>query len=674
MRFGIRQRLIFLVFFGLFVTMSLIGTYRYFMEKRAILAGSRAHGEEICKLMSELATPLLQTSDFGGLNFMAQNFIHTPDAQEVTIADAGGRQLVRAARPSLDDQRIVIGPLPIMSDQTKLGEIRIAVYPLGLAARLKTFAAGALAELLFVFAILAVILFLSVSRTITGPVQELGTALKDVIDRKDFTRRVAAGRQDEIGALAGGVNYLIERIQQFVVDMTAIAARINELSPRIAADTREIRQNAELEATTAAAVTASVEQMSSSTQEVAESTDSLSTSAEETSSAILEMNASNTEVSRHTAELTNSVEEVTMSVTEMIAAIHEVAGHVETLSSAAEQTAASAIEIDASVREVERAAQESAKLSQLVSTDARDIGVTSIRGTTAAVDRIKQSVSRYSDLMTGLGRRSEEIGKILGVIVEVTERTNLLALNASILAAQAGEHGKGFAVVAEEIKALAERTAGSAQDISKLITAVQKETKEAVGAMDDSLAAVEEGVSRSKEAGAALDKILASSARSAETAAMIERAMTEQSRGIKQVSDAVANVKQMMRQIASATQAQSKGTEMILHASEGMRDIARRVRTAITEQERGGRQIAEAAENVTSRAGTIAAGAWEQRQISTQIAQSMGRIQDLPRQNVKRMEELATAVQTLGEQAELLNQELVTMTVAKNRADAGQLS
>ena len=97
------------------------------------------------------------------------------------------------------------------------------------------------------------------------------------------------------------------------------------------------------------------------------------------------------------------------------------------------------------------------------------------------------------------------------MIVEVTERTNLLALNASILAAQAGEHGRGFAVVAEEIKALADRTAGSAQDITKLITAVQKETKEAVAAMSDSLAAVEEGVQRSQEAGAALDKILASS-------------------------------------------------------------------------------------------------------------------------------------------------------------------
>ena len=674
MRIGIRQRLVFLIFLGLFATMSLIGTYRYFMEKRVIMASTGAHGEETCKLMAELATPLLLTSDFGGLHYMAQNFMHTPDAQEVMISDAGGRPLVQAAIPSLAEKRIFAGPFPILSDQAKLGEIRIAVYPADLDKRLKAYAVSALVEYLLIFVILAVLLTVSVSRTVTQPVQELGAALKDVIDRKDFTRRVDAQRNDEIGVLAGGVNYLIERLEQFVIDMSAIALRINELSPQIAAGTREVTQNADVEATTVATVTASVETISSSIQSVAESAESLSTSAEQASSAILEMNASNTEVARHTGELTGSVEEVTTSVMEMIAAIREVAGHVETLSSAAEESSASAIQIEATVREVERAAQESAKLSEQVSREARDIGVTSIRETTNAVGRIKESVERYSSFVTRLGKRSEEIGNILGVIVEVTERTNLLALNASILAAQAGEHGKGFSVVAEEIKALADRTAGSAQDIARLIAAVQKETKEAVAAMADSLTAVEEGVSRSQDAGAALDKILASSGRSAETANMIERAMAEQSRGIKQVSEAVGNVKQMMNHIASATQAQSKGSEMILTAAEGMRDIARQVKNAMTEQGRGGKQIAEAAENVTARAGMIAAGTREQRQVSRRILESMERIQDIPRQNMKLMEGLATAVKTLGEQVELLNKELVTMTVRSASIEGEQAS
>ena len=667
---GVRQRLIFLIFTGLFVTMGLNGTYRYFTEKRDILASTRVQGEQSVKLMADLAAPYLLTSDFSGLRFMAEHFMRTPDAQEATIVDGEGRQLVRLTASPLAEKRIVVGSRPIRSDTAKLGEVRIAVYPADLEGRLSAYALSALIEHLFLFLILAGILFLAVTRTITLPVKELGNALKEVIDNKDFTRRVEARGHDEIGDLAKGVNYLIARLEQFIVDMGAISTRINELSPTIASDARGVKKNSEAEAAAIQNVSSSVTEMSSSIQSIAESAESLSASAEETSSAILEMNASNQEVARHTAELTSSVEDVTTSVTEMIASIREVAGHIESLSSAAEETSASAVQIEATVREVERAAKESTGLSQQVSREAQDIGVKSIRETMSAIDTIKDTVGKYSGTVMRLGKRSEEIGKILGVIVEVTERTNLLALNASILAAQAGEHGKGFAVVAEEIKALADRTAGSAQDIGKLIASVQREAKEAVVAMSGSLTAVDEGVQRSKEAGAALDKILASSNRSAEMATMIERAMTEQSRGIRQVSEAITNVKQMTAQIAGATHAQTKGTEMILAAAEEMRTIARRVRTAMVEQGRGGKQIAAAADNVTMRATTIAAGTREERLAISQIAESMERIQDLPRQNIKRVDGMASALKTLGEQAELLNQEIITMTVRRGHRDS----
>jgi methyl-accepting chemotaxis protein len=662
---GVRQRLIYLIFSGLFITMALIGTYRYIMEKRNIIANARIQGEQTGKLMAELAAPYLLTSDFSGLHYLAANFMHTDDAQEVTISDRDGRQLIQNAKPALEAKRILIGPLPIVWESTKLGEVRIAVYPAKMASRLRAYAVSALIEHLFIFIILAAILFYSVTRSITSPVQELSSTLTDMINRKDFTRRVDVGRQDEIGALSRGVNYLIEQLEQFIIEMNAISTRINDLSPTIASDTQEVRKNSEVEAGAIMSVSSSVSEMSSSIQSVADSAESLTTSADEVASAILEMNASNQEVARHTGELASSVEEVTTSVAQMIASIREVASHVESLSSAAEETSASAIEMEATVREVEGAAKESTKLSQQVSREAKDIGVRSIHETISAIDMIKDTVGKYSDLVTRLGMRSEEIGKILGVIVEVTERTNLLALNASILAAQAGEHGKGFAVVAEEIKALADRTAGSAQDISKLVKAVQKEAKDAVTAMSGSLTAVDEGVRRSREAGDALDKILESSNRSAEMATMIERAMTEQARGIKQVSEAVTNVKHMSVQISEATQQQTKGTEMIHHAAEGMRDIARQVKTAMTEQGRGGKQIGIAAENVTKRAGTIAAGTREQRQAMQQILGSMERIQDLPRENLKRMEGMAEAIKTLEEQAALLNRELVTMTVRK---------
>ena len=669
---GVRQKIAILIFSGLLVIMGMVGVYRYYMEKHNLIEATKTQGEEACKLMAQLAVPYLVTSDFGGLHAMVQHFIHTPNAQEITIIDREGRQIVHTTRPDMSDKRILIEPVQIVSDAVRLGEIRIAVYPAAMDRNLRASAYSTVIENVIIFLILVGTLLFTVTRSITQPLRAVVSALQEMIDRKDFSRRLIYASSDEIGKLSKGVNYLLEQLEQFIVKMGTISTRITELNPVIAVSTHEIKKNAEVEAEAVANASTSVAEMSSSIQSIAESAESLTASAEETSSAILEMNASHAEVARHSAELTSSVEDVTTSVTEMIASIREVATHVDSLSSAAEETSSSAIEIEATVREVERAASESTKLSQQVTVEAQDIGVRTIHETMSAIHTIKDAVQRYAGLVTQLGKRSEEIGKILGVIVEVTERTNLLALNASILAAQAGEYGKGFAVVAEEIKALADRTAGSAQDIAKLVSAVQKETKEAVTAMSESLTAVNEGVRRSQAAEVALNKILASSSRSAEMATMIERAMSEQARGIKQVSEAITNVKQMTEQIAGATQAQSKGTEMILHAAEEMRDIARRVKIATTEQERGGKQIAVAAENVTMRAGKIAAGTWEQQQAIQQILGSMERIKGLPHHTMKQMEGMGSAIKNLGEQSDLLRQEIASMTVRKRiRAKTG---
>ena len=107
-----------------------------------------------------------------------------------------------------------------------------------------------------------------------------------------------------------------------------------------------------------------------------------------------------------------------------------------------------------------------------------------IEKTILRMNNIREAVEVSARVINKLGERSEHIGKILTVIDEVTKQTNLFALNAAILAAQAGEQGKGFAVVAGEIKNLADRTASSTKEIAQLITSVQTEAKESAGGGD----------------------------------------------------------------------------------------------------------------------------------------------------------------------------------------------
>jgi methyl-accepting chemotaxis protein len=282
----------------------------------------------------------------------------------------------------------------------------------------------------------------------------------------------------------------------------------------------------------------------------------------------------------------------------------------------------------------------------------------SIEKTIAGMNKIQETVVKSAEVINRLGERSEQIGRILTVIDEVTKQTNLLALNAAILAAQAGEQGKGFAVVADEIKNLADRTGASTKEIAQLITNVQVEVKDAVEAVQEGAKSVEEGVSLSLEAGEALKKILMTATTSTGMAREIERATMEQTRGIRQVSEAIQRINTMVQQISKATQEQSRGSEQIMQAAEKMKDLTRQVKMSTEEQAKGSRQISQAIENVTDRVQQMAGAVKEQKRGSDVIIESVEAGRNISRQSVKVAQEMNAMVEELARQAEHLKQSI----------------
>ena len=199
----------------------------------------------------------------------------------------------------------------------------------------------------------------------------------------------------------------------------------------------------------------------------------------------------------------------------------EVASAANQLHSTSEQIATGAEEVAAQTGTVATASEEMAATSSEIAqncymaaeggkqaTERAQAGAAVVEQTVRVMSRIAEQVRSSASTVAGLGERSDQIGAIIGTIEDIADQTNLLALNAAIEAARAGEQGRGFAVVADEVRALAERTTRATREIGEMIKTIQSETRGAVGAMEGGVREVENGTREAAKSGESLEEIL----------------------------------------------------------------------------------------------------------------------------------------------------------------------
>ena len=224
------------------------------------------------------------------------------------------------------------------------------------------------------------------------------------------------------------------------------------------------------------------------------------------------------------------------------------------------QVATAMQEMSATVAQVSENSNRAADDARQAADTARHGGAI-VDETLAKMSAIAASVGGTAEKMRELGKSSDQIGRIIGVIDDIADQTNLLALNAAIEAARAGEQGRGFAVVADEVRKLAERTTTATKEISQMIKNIQEETRTAVSAMEEGTRQVEAGVKSTAQAGDSLKEIIQMAEQVGEKIRHIATAGTQQASATEQVNTNIDQIAKLGKESALSAKQSAKACQ-----------------------------------------------------------------------------------------------------------------
>ena len=320
--------------------------------------------------------------------------------------------------------------------------------------------------------------------------------------------------------------------------------------------------------------------------QVAEAANQLSLASESVGKASQEVASGAQQVATGTDEQSRSALEAATNMEQLKRAIEEVAKGMQVGAVGAEQAANAAQQSADAIKRISTAAENARTNTADAGSIARK-GAEIVQETVSGMDRVRAATMGTGERITALGASSKKIGEIVEAINDIAEQTNLLALNAAIEAARAGEHGKGFAVVADEVRKLAERSATQTREIAELITGIQDGIGTAVTAMGENTAEVEAGVALANKAGQSLAEILAAVDGAVTQVASVTAICQE-------VDASAANVLHAAENVSAATEEANAATEEMAASSSEVTKAIEQV-AAITQQSSSATQQVSAA-------------------------------------------------------------------------------
>lgn len=519
-----------------------------------------------------------------------------------------------------------------------------------------------------VFAFVTWAIYVVFQRRVGKPVETINAALAKVTEG-DLTVEVHDVEKGEIEGIVRGLRFLVERLSSTIARFNALSGNVSAAVGQLTGTLKNVSDASKKQSKSIDVVTSSVRAANDAQVSTAENTEKLAHASSENVSSLLEMKTAAEEIALSTERLFKSTGDSYAMIAEMSQTSKAIAESAGEVSSAVESTSASVEEIGASLNAVRDNTKRSSELTSKVRLLLTDRGTLAVADAIDAMEGIESEVTRFAKIVTQLDERSKDIEKILSVIKEVTEKTNLLSLNAAILAAQAGEYGKGFSVVADEIRSLSDRTSSSAREIAGIVGSIQTEIHEAASAIHEGVKRVEEGKDLILKSGEAMGETLEAARRSSEMTMQVEKAAGEQAEGLRQIRLSMENVRLMIDQVAKATEEQRKGSSHLLDSISDVKEVAEIVKKGTEEHAVGTRVISKNLELTMEMVSQINQSARQQQSVNKGIVDSVEQMKQGGISATRDIEEVAVSFGALREEVEILKREMKAFKT-KERAGA----